>query len=217
MTLKDGVFGKAEYRNAGESIKARTWAAIEYLKRKELEDKEEILAATSSNFGKAGAYLGRGTPENKVYRFFKSEKAEEELSDQVRKIRDYGDQVKFEKFPGSICPAAAEDEEFKEEYGGVSRQKPIAVARTWEGTDDKAVNFDQYRHIGNPLANYLTTGEEIIQQIQDTGEDLNCFVCSLGTSGSFLGTALRLRRFNEEIKLVAAIPKNDQHEEDNHY
>ncbi|KXA89524.1 hypothetical protein AKJ57_05205 [candidate division MSBL1 archaeon SCGC-AAA259A05] len=217
LTLKDGVFGKAEYQNAGESIKARTWAAIEYLKRKELEDKEEILAATSSNFGKAGVYLGKGAGENKVYRFFMSEKAEEELSDQVQRIRDFGNQVKFEKFPGSICPAAAEDEEFKEEYGGVSRGKPIAAARAWEETGEKAVNFDQYRDIGNPLAHYLTTGEEIIQQIRDIGEDLNCFVCSLGTCGSFLGTALRLKEHNEKIKLVAAIPEDDQHEEDNHY
>src|SRR5213595_728386 len=62
---------------------------------------------------------------------------------------------------------------------------------------------DQYNNDGNWLAHYDTTAPEIIEQ---TSGGLTHFVAGLGTSGTFVGTGRRLRRFNQAIKLISFQP-----------
>jgi cysteine synthase B len=70
---------------------------------------------------------------------------------------------------------------------------------------DPALYFyaDQYNNEANWRAHYDTTGPEIIAQ---TGGRVSCFVAGLGTSGTFVGTARRLRDFDPGIRLVSVQP-----------
>jgi cysteine synthase B len=67
---------------------------------------------------------------------------------------------------------------------------------------------DQYNNDGNWMAHYDTTGPEIIEQ---TGGALTHFVAGLGTSGTFMGTARRLRKFSAAIKLISFQPATAFH------
>ena len=67
---------------------------------------------------------------------------------------------------------------------------------------------DQYNNDGNWMAHYDTTAPEIIEQ---TGGALTHFVAGLGTNGTFMGTARRLRTFNPAIKLISFQPATAFH------
>jgi S-sulfo-L-cysteine synthase (O-acetyl-L-serine-dependent) len=67
---------------------------------------------------------------------------------------------------------------------------------------------DQYNNDGNWMAHYDTTGPEIIEQ---TSGALTHFVAGLGTSGTFMGTARRLRKFSTAIKLISFQPATAFH------
>jgi cysteine synthase B len=67
---------------------------------------------------------------------------------------------------------------------------------------------DQYNNDGNWRAHYDTTAAEIIEQ---TGGGVTHFVAGLGTSGTFVGTARRLRKFNPSIKLISFQPATAFH------
>jgi S-sulfo-L-cysteine synthase (O-acetyl-L-serine-dependent) len=67
---------------------------------------------------------------------------------------------------------------------------------------------DQYNNDANWRAHFDTTGPEIIEQ---TSGRLTHFVAGLGTSGTFIGTGRRLRRFNPGIKLISFQPDSPLH------
>src|SRR5438094_3328755 len=67
---------------------------------------------------------------------------------------------------------------------------------------------DQYNNDANWRAHYDTTAPEIIEQ---TSGKLTHFVAGLGTSGTFVGTGRRLRKFNPAIKLVSFQPDSPFH------
>jgi cysteine synthase B len=85
----------------------------------------------------------------------------------------------------------------------------ILEARRLQAADpDKYFYPDQYSNDGNWRAHYDTTGPEIIEQ---TSGRLTHFVAGLGTSGTFMGTGRRLRRFNPAIKLISFQPSGPFH------
>ncbi|NIR50744.1 cysteine synthase family protein [candidate division KSB1 bacterium] len=67
---------------------------------------------------------------------------------------------------------------------------------------------DQYNNPANWLAHYNGTGAEIIQQTQG---QVTHFVAGLGTTGTFVGVARRLREFNRDIKLISVQPDSPFH------
>ncbi|MDX9723290.1 MAG: cysteine--tRNA ligase [Myxococcota bacterium] len=62
---------------------------------------------------------------------------------------------------------------------------------------------DQYNNPGNPLAHYYGTAEEVWAQ---TEGKLSHFVASMGTTGTIIGVARRLRELNPDIKLIGVEP-----------
>lgn len=63
---------------------------------------------------------------------------------------------------------------------------------------------DQFSNHYNKVAHYSTTAEEMIR---DTVGRITHFVSALGTSGTLMGTAKRLKELNPEIKIVEAHPE----------
>jgi cysteine synthase B len=67
---------------------------------------------------------------------------------------------------------------------------------------------DQYANKNNWKAHYKTTAEEIWNQ---SNGQLTHFVIGLGTSGTFIGNAKRLKELNPEIQIIALQPNNPMH------
>ena len=67
---------------------------------------------------------------------------------------------------------------------------------------------DQYSNPANALAHYNGTGVEILEQ---TGGRLTHFVAGLGTTGTFTGTARRLKEHDPSIRTIAVQPDDAFH------
>jgi cysteine synthase B len=67
---------------------------------------------------------------------------------------------------------------------------------------------DQYNNPANPLAHYHGTGREILDQ---TGGRVTHFVAGLGTTGTFVGTARRLKEHDPAIRTIAVQPDDAFH------
>jgi cysteine synthase B len=67
---------------------------------------------------------------------------------------------------------------------------------------------DQYNNPVNPRTHYETTGAEILEQ---TGGAITHFICSLGTSGTFMGTARKLKEADPRVKCVIIQPDSPMH------
>ena len=61
----------------------------------------------------------------------------------------------------------------------------------------------QYGNAGNPGAHYETTGPEIIEAVPD----VDMFVGGLGTGGTLMGVARRLKEYNSSVRIVAVAPE----------
>jgi cysteine synthase B len=73
---------------------------------------------------------------------------------------------------------------------------------------DKYFYSDQYRNPSNPLAHYLGTGREILEQV---GDEITHFVTGLGTSGTCMGVTRRLHEHSRKIVCIAAQPAEALH------
>jgi cysteine synthase B len=63
----------------------------------------------------------------------------------------------------------------------------------------------QYGNSGNPDAHYEGTGQEIVETLPE----VDMFVAGLGTGGTLMGVARRLKEHNPDIKIVAVAPEPD--------
>ena len=63
----------------------------------------------------------------------------------------------------------------------------------------------QYGNSGNPDAHYEGTGQEIVETLPE----VDMFVAGLGTGGTLMGVARRLKEHNRDIKIVAVAPEPD--------
>jgi cysteine synthase B len=82
------------------------------------------------------------------------------------------------------------------------------VRRLYASDPNRYFYPDQYNNESNWRAHYDTTAAEIIEQ---TSGRMTHFVAGLGTSGTFIGTGRRLRKFNPAIKLISFQPDSPFH------
>ena len=62
---------------------------------------------------------------------------------------------------------------------------------------------NQFENNNNVLAHYETTGKEIIDKL---GDDISGFVSGIGTGGTLMGVAKRLKEVNKNVKIFALEP-----------
>ncbi|MBK7401712.1 MAG: cysteine synthase family protein [Myxococcales bacterium] len=82
------------------------------------------------------------------------------------------------------------------------------VRKLVEAAPDRYFYPDQYSNPNNPLAHYLGTGQEILD---DLGSELTHFVAGLGTSGTVMGTSRRLHEVPFPVRCVAVEPRDALH------
>jgi cysteine synthase B len=181
------LWAKAEWQNPGGSVKDRA-AARMILEGEEsgaLTPDRLILDATSGNTGIAYAMVGAA-------RGYRVKLCLPDNASPERKLilRAFGAELVL------TDPLEGTDGAIRE-------------ARRLKATDpDRYFYPDQYSNDGNWRAHYDTTGPEIIEQ---TSGRLTHFVAGLGTSGTFIGTGRRLRKFNPTIKLISFQPSGPFH------
>jgi cysteine synthase B len=84
----------------------------------------------------------------------------------------------------------------------------ILEARRLHASDPALFYADQYNNPANSLAHYETTAEEIWRQ---TGGRITHLVGGLGTSGTLMGTARRLRELNPRLHVTSIQPEGPLH------
>jgi S-sulfo-L-cysteine synthase (O-acetyl-L-serine-dependent) len=181
------LLGKAEWANPGGSVKDRAAASMvaDARARGLLEPGKTLLDATSGNTGIALAMLGAalGFP---VQLAMPSNVSPE----RKRILKAYGAQVDW------TDPDQGSD-------GAIRRARELA------GNDPGRFCYvDQYSNDANWLAHYRTTAPEIWEQ---TAGQITHFVAGLGTSGTFMGTARRLKELNPAIQVISFQPDSPFH------
>ncbi len=175
------VYAKLEGQNPGGSVKDRM--ALYIIENAEAAGKlnsKIILEATSGNTGIALAMIAAV----KSYKI--ALVMPEGVSIERRKIiKAYGAEL-------ILSPGA-------QGTGGAVELKKKLLAEN----PDKYVALDQFSDPANILAHYQTTGREIIE---DTGGKIDTVVVGVGTAGTGVGVAMRLKEYNPKIRTVGVMP-----------
>ena len=79
----------------------------------------------------------------------------------------------------------------------------IQAHKMYEENPDMYFMPNQFSNPANVLAHYETTGTEILEQ---TAGHIDAFVAGLGTTGTIMGVAKRLKEFNPSIKVFGVEP-----------
>ncbi len=180
-------YAKAEWFNPGGSVKDRpALSMIEAgLSSGLLEPGKTIIDATSGNTGIAYAMIGAAL--GYAVKLCLPENASHERK---RILRAYGAEL--------VTTSGDEGTD-----GAIRRVKEIVKS------EPGAYYYpDQYSNPANWQAHYRGTAREIWEQ---TGGRITHFVAGLGTSGTFVGTARRLRQFSPNIHCVSLQPDSSFH------
>ncbi len=179
------VLGKAEWTNPGGSVKDRAASAIvlEALRREELCPGRRLLDATSGNTGIAYAMLGAALAFPVTLCMPSNVSPERK-----RILQAYGADIVW------TDPAESSD-------GAIRKARELA-------RDPQYFYADQYSNEANWRAHYHGTGVEIIEQ---THARVTHFVAGLGTSGTFMGVARRLKEANPAIQCISMQPDSPFH------
>ncbi len=181
------IYAKLECQNPGGSVKDRAarQMIMDGLAKGTLGKGQTIVDSTSGNTGVAYAMIGAalGIPVELVMPSNVTEPRK-------RVVRAYGAKITFSD------PMEGSD--------GAIRH----VRRLVEQSPERYFYPDQYSNPNNPLAHYLGTGQEILD---DLGSEVTHFVAGLGTSGTVMGTTRRLKEASHPIRCVAIEPSEAMH------
>ena len=181
------VYAKAEWFNPGGSVKDRPALSMieDGERRGALTHEKTIIDATSGNTGIAYALVGAA----KGYR--------------VKLV-----------MPGNV---SSERKALVEAFGaeivysdaGEGSDGAIRLVREVVAKDPDTYFYpDQYSNPANPRAHYEGTAIEMLEQ---TPGRITHFVAGLGTTGTFVGTARRLKEHDPSIHTIAVEPDDAFH------
>ena len=181
------IWAKAEFRNLSGSVKDRAARAmlVDGINSGRLRPGKTIIDASSGNTGIAYAILGAvlGYP----VRIYLPANASRERKTIL-----------------ACCGAAVVETSPLESSDGAF----LAAKTEAEAQPDKYFWPNQYHNEANWKAHYDSTGPEIWEQ---TGGKVSHFITGMGTSGTFMGTARRLKEYNGNIEAIAVQPDSPFH------
>jgi S-sulfo-L-cysteine synthase (O-acetyl-L-serine-dependent) len=181
------ILAKAEWANPGGSVKDRP--ALNIIREAEhagLMTKDKILIdSTSGNTGIAYAMIGAARGY-RVKLCMPSNASEE----RKRILKAYGAEIVY------TDPMEGSD-------GAIRRVRQMV-----EENPGLYFYANQYDNPANWRAHYETTAPEIFEQ---TDGRLTHFIAGLGTSGTFMGTARRLKELNSKIRCISFQPDSPFH------
>jgi S-sulfo-L-cysteine synthase (O-acetyl-L-serine-dependent) len=181
------VFGKAEFLNAGGSVKDRP--ALRMIRDGEssgaLTPDRIILDSTSGNTGIAYAMVGAALGY-RVRLVMPTNVSDERKT----MIAAYGAEIVYS--------------DAQEGSDGAIR----VAKRLYAESPELYFMPDQYNNPANWKAHYDGTGAEIWQQTDGT---VTHFVAALGTSGTFVGVSRRLRDERADVVCVSVQPEDPWH------
>ncbi|MGA9354705.1 MAG: cysteine synthase family protein [Terriglobales bacterium] len=181
------LLGKAEWYNPGGSVKDRAAANIvsEARRSGKLGPGKILLDSTSGNTGIAYAMIGA------ALKFPVTLCVPENVSvERKRVLQAYGANIIF------TDPGEGSD-------GAIKIARQLA-----EAEPDLYFYADQYSNDANWRAHYLTTANEIWEQTEGR---VTHFVSMLGTTGTFVGTARRLKELNPHVRCISLQPDSAFH------
>lgn len=180
------LYAKQEWMQLSGSVKARAAYAIfrDAIHKGQLGHGKILLDATSGNTGIAYAHIGKSLG-----------------------------------IPVTLCLPENASGERKEILKSLGVE--LILTSRFEGTDgaqeiaralaekDPGRYFyaDQYKNENNWKAHYYGTGVEIIEALPG----ITHFVAGLGTTGTFVGTGRKLKKYNPAIQLISLQPDNPMH------
>ena len=175
------IFAKLESYNITGSIKDRVaYYMIEgAYKTGKLKKNMEIVEATSGNTGISLAAMGMYF-KNPVHIFMPDWASKE----RVNLMKMYNAKVTL----------------VSKEQGGF--KKAIEMAKEY-AEKNNAFYANQFENENNILAHYNITGKQIVE---DLGKNIGAFVSGIGTGGTLMGVAKRLKEANKNIKIYALEP-----------
>jgi cysteine synthase B len=178
---------KAEWMNPGGSVKDRpALNIVREAERAGLMSRDKILIdSTSGNTGIAYAMICAALGYR--IRLCVPSNASDERK---RTFRAYGVEIEY------TDPMQGSD-------GAIQRVREMA-----EEHPELYFYANQYDNPANWRAHYLTTGPEIFEQTEGR---VTHFVAGLGTSGTFIGTARRLKELNPKIRCISFQPDSPFH------
>jgi len=175
------IYAKLESYNLTGSIKDRV--AYYIIKKAYQEGKlkkgMEIVEATSGNTGIALSAMGAYFG-NKV-RIYMPNWVSKERQDLMKMYN--AEVVLISKEQGGFKKAIQEAKEYAE--------------------NNNAFLSNQFENENNVKAHYETTGKEIIEKL---GDNIGGFVSGIGTGGTLIGTAKKLKEENKNVKIYALEP-----------
>jgi cysteine synthase B len=181
------IFAKAEHLNPGGSVKDRAALAMILAGEKSglLTKNKTILDATSGNTGIAYAMIGAARGYRVALTLPQNAGPERK-----RILKLYG----------------AEIIETDQMDGTDGSQ--VAAKELYAKHPDKYFYPDQYNNEANWKAHYAATAPEIWRQ---TNGEITHFLAGLGTTGTFVGTARRLKEFNPNLQAISMQPDSPLH------
>ena len=174
------LYAKAEYTNAGGSIKDRVAFHIlaEAKKRGKIENGGTVYEATSGNTGIGLAIAARVYGCKAVIVMPNTMSVERQAL-----LRKYGAELILTD-------------------GALGMQGAVDCARNLANDTPNAFLASQFENPANPLAHYHTTAPEIWRELSAT----DIFVAGVGTGGTLTGVGRYLRERNPSVGLVAIEP-----------
>lgn len=175
------VYAKLEYYNYTGSIKDRlsNYIIKESYKENTLKKNMPIIEATSGNTGISFAALG--ALYNHPVHIFIPDSASKE---RIKIMKLYGANVHIvTKKDGGFKGAIHLADELARKINGF---RP-----------------NQFRNTKNIEVHYKTTGKEITDKIKN----IDGFVSGIGTGGTLIGIAKRIKKYNKHAKIIAIEPK----------